>query len=519
MARLVELAEGGQVHRITGLSLEEGLLRKGIPEPAGKPGAEVEIIGVGAADTGGAGHWTEAAVVLAAQVRHGAVVPSGQGVVEVVPLQEAAYPQIPQATLLRPCRLRFDAHLQVVQGGGKTRLGPVLKGHQVPVGIDRIGAGFPQKAREPCVQGAFLIPLAGIGREVVERAGGAEFGKIIPAVHLVPGPVLLLPVPVGAEAPVVLVAVVALSVPVRSGPGEQHVAACQGHDPARTGLGQAVRTATRHDGGRSALFSRLAARKVAGDDIDRPVRCAGTQPDGDRRLEHGDRLDHLHRDGAQVDATVLVRVEGPAVEKDKNAARFPRTPYGYPRSDPGRLMDLHAGHGLQHLFHAEKASFDDLFPSDHLHVLGMVPDVLGEPLCSDHHGIHDEGPVVSLFPEGHGNVGKKGRNQHKCQGYPVCHVTSPSCTKKIPGPDFQVRGCRFPSSEIKKRPSLYHGEQVYEIRLRRSSGFRIILLAASSHPALSGNSDMAAAFIPGYGGGSATDSHRLPCYGLMRPLE
>ncbi|OPY62454.1 MAG: hypothetical protein A4E57_03982 [Syntrophorhabdaceae bacterium PtaU1.Bin034] len=54
---------------------------------------------------------------------------------------------------------------------------------------------------------------------------------------------------------------------------------------------------------------------------------------------------------------------------------------------------------------------------------------------------------------------------------------------------------------------------------RRSSGFRIILLAASSHPALSGNSDMAAAFIPGYGGGSATDSHRLPCYGLMRPLE
>jgi len=27
------------------------------------------------------------------------------------------------------------------------------------------------------------------------------------------------------------------------------------------------------------------------------------------------------------------------------------------------------------------------------------------------------------------------------------------------------------------------------------------------------NSDIYAAFIPGYGGGSATVSHRLPCYG------
>jgi len=32
------------------------------------------------------------------------------------------------------------------------------------------------------------------------------------------------------------------------------------------------------------------------------------------------------------------------------------------------------------------------------------------------------------------------------------------------------------------------------------------------------NSDIRAAFIPGYGGGSATDSHRLPCYGLLQPL-
>jgi hypothetical protein len=45
----------------------------------------------------------------------------------------------------------------------------------------------------------------------------------------------------------------------------------------------------------------------------------------------------------------------------------------------------------------------------------------------------------------------------------------------------------------------------------RSSGFRIILLAAPSHPsASSGQWLQVAAFVPGHSGGSATDLHRLP---------
>jgi hypothetical protein len=41
----------------------------------------------------------------------------------------------------------------------------------------------------------------------------------------------------------------------------------------------------------------------------------------------------------------------------------------------------------------------------------------------------------------------------------------------------------------------------------RSSGFRIMLLAAPSHLFRQWHS---AAFVPGYGGGSATDFNRLP---------
>jgi len=45
-------------------------------------------------------------------------------------------------------------------------------------------------------------------------------------------------------------------------------------------------------------------------------------------------------------------------------------------------------------------------------------------------------------------------------------------------------------------------------RFFRSSGFRIVLLAAPSHRFRQWH---IAAFVPGYGGGSATEFNRLPC--------
>jgi hypothetical protein len=51
-----------------------------------------------------------------------------------------------------------------------------------------------------------------------------------------------------------------------------------------------------------------------------------------------------------------------------------------------------------------------------------------------------------------------------------------------------------------------------QLFLFRSSGFRIVLLTAPSHPFGQWQS---AVFVPGYGGGSATDFNRLP-YRIFR---
>ena len=86
--------------------------------------------------------------------------------------------------------------------------------------------------------------------------------------------------------------------------------------------------------------------------------------------------------------------------------------------------------------------------------------------------------------------------------------------KKIPGPK-----------------TIRSGDAVFILRvgggLPLSTGGRSICKVREGLPAsgssylprlpipLKRDSDTFAAFIPGYGGGSATDSHRLPCYGLF----
>jgi hypothetical protein len=55
--------------------------------------------------------------------------------------------------------------------------------------------------------------------------------------------------------------------------------------------------------------------------------------------------------------------------------------------------------------------------------------------------------------------------------------------------------------------SAHSAERMANMIAFRSSGFRITLLAAPSHPCEQWHS---AAFVPGYGGGSATASNRLP---------
>jgi hypothetical protein len=52
------------------------------------------------------------------------------------------------------------------------------------------------------------------------------------------------------------------------------------------------------------------------------------------------------------------------------------------------------------------------------------------------------------------------------------------------------------------------GSAQYTFYFGRSSGFRFNLLTAPSHPNL--GQWQHAAFVPGYSGGTATDSHRLP---------
>jgi hypothetical protein len=50
----------------------------------------------------------------------------------------------------------------------------------------------------------------------------------------------------------------------------------------------------------------------------------------------------------------------------------------------------------------------------------------------------------------------------------------------------------------------------------RSSGFRIVLLAAPSHPS---GQWRVAVFVPGYGGGSATDFNRLPYFNFRHLIS
>ena len=81
--------------------------------------------------------------------------------------------------------------------------------------------------------------------------------------------------------------------------------------------------------------------------------------------------------------------------------------------------------------------------------------------------------------------------------------------KKIPGPDTRSGDAVFHSRKIYfAQPLSAKGGKSSSIT-SRSSGFRIILQAAPSHLY---KQWLAAAFVPGYGGGPATELHRLPYY-------
>jgi len=88
--------------------------------------------------------------------------------------------------------------------------------------------------------------------------------------------------------------------------------------------------------------------------------------------------------------------------------------------------------------------------------------------------------------------------------------------QKIPGPNKQARGYRFQSSVIcrsipgpRGAEFLRFDEQVF--RLPDHSTCR-------AFPSLS-DSGIITAFVPGYGGGSATDFHRLPLLGPEGPIH
>ena len=66
--------------------------------------------------------------------------------------------------------------------------------------------------------------------------------------------------------------------------------------------------------------------------------------------------------------------------------------------------------------------------------------------------------------------------------------------------------CHMRSQTATSRPKRVPQAKL-ERHLGRSSGFRIGLLAA---PSRTSSSVASAAFVPGYSGGTATDSHRLP---------
>jgi len=77
-----------------------------------------------------------------------------------------------------------------------------------------------------------------------------------------------------------------------------------------------------------------------------------------------------------------------------------------------------------------------------------------------------------------------------------------------------MRGYRILSTVFRSHPRIARRGKSY-ISTSRSSGSRINLLAAPSHPDPSTSSglwtvDFYAAFVPGYSGGSATALHRLP---------
>jgi len=91
---------------------------------------------------------------------------------------------------------------------------------------------------------------------------------------------------------------------------------------------------------------------------------------------------------------------------------------------------------------------------------------------------------------------------------PVNHGIKNPRAQDFPGP-----GMPFSILRTKKGPSLYHGDKpTFSLRegLPASGSSYLPRLPIP----LERNSDTGAAFIPGYGGGSATESHRLPCYGL-----
>ena len=82
--------------------------------------------------------------------------------------------------------------------------------------------------------------------------------------------------------------------------------------------------------------------------------------------------------------------------------------------------------------------------------------------------------------------------------------------KKSPDPTSEPGDAVFHPRFLSYCP--YPRGKALQTMTSRSSGFRIILLAAPSHPLGQWN---LSAFVPGYGGGSATAFHRLPFFVAM----